>query len=341
MMQDHTPQHKEKRAQEEGKEQKELAEAYRQRFQHSFGTLDSSALVSRSRAIIGTDQLPATPQGQLALSGLDKLRIGADPGPTPAEFAALEYMIRAMRPAPLFQNGQPEAVTDADFLAAFPLWTDFGNRIKPLAGSIGRISRVTEGGAKLQPQGTGFLVGPGLLMTNTHVLDALSNGVRELEPGQAVIEMRCEAGIFSKEPRFPVVGVAAVHDTQDACLLRVDGLPDLPSLQLAPGRPATMSQVAAIGFPYPDPLRDPLFVAPLFGMQQYGFKRAAPGLVTGFQDRTETLYHDCSTLGGNSGSPVLSLADCTVVGLHRGGGFLWKNVAVESDDLTTWLGAYV
>jgi hypothetical protein len=69
------------------------------RFQKTFGSLQANALAMRSRAIVGTDALPASPQGQLALSALEKLRTGADPGPTPAEFAALEYMIRAMRPS--------------------------------------------------------------------------------------------------------------------------------------------------------------------------------------------------------------------------------------------------
>ena len=42
------------------------------------------------------------------------------------------------------------------------------------------------------------------------------------------------------------------------------------------------------------------------------------------------MRHDCSTLGGNSGSVVLSLATGDAVGLHFAGRFLEANFAVSS-----------
>lgn len=41
------------------------------------------------------------------------------------------------------------------------------------------------------------------------------------------------------------------------------------------------------------------------------------------------LTHDCTTLGGNSGSPVLSLESGKVVGLHFAGRFGIGNSAVR------------
>jgi V8-like Glu-specific endopeptidase len=54
----------------------------------------------------------------------------------------------------------------------------------------------------------------------------------------------------------------------------------------------------------------------------------APGIVT---YAAETLLaHDCSTLGGNSGSPVIELASGRVAGLHFGGQFREANLAVPA-----------
>jgi endonuclease G len=60
----------------------------------------------------------------------------------------------------------------------------------------------------------------------------------------------------------------------------------------------------------------------------YDKKRLAPGQLTG-SDST-ALRHDCSTLGGNSGSVVLSLRTGEAVGLHFAGRFLVSNFAVPS-----------
>jgi endonuclease G len=47
--------------------------------------------------------------------------------------------------------------------------------------------------------------------------------------------------------------------------------------------------------------------------------------------------HDCSTLGGNSGSPIVSLKTGYVVGVHREGFFLERNVAVRSNCIQSFV----
>jgi S1-C subfamily serine protease len=309
------------------------------RFQKTFGSLQANALAMRSRAIVGTDALPASPQGQLALSALEKLRTGADPGPTPAEFAALEYMIRAMRPSPLVHRGVIDAQTDPDFLAAFSDWPTFTAGFSQYSSSVGCLFKLAAGQPP-QGEGTGFLVAKDVALTNAHVLDALSMGVRQLQKGQAMIRFGCEAGVFDADPQIDVTGVLAVHALLDACLLSLT--PDAAhgtALALSTATAKGGQDVGAVGFPYPDP-RDPAFVASTFG-NQFGFKRVSPGMVTGLQtpDPTSTgvFYHDCSTLGGNSGSPLFSLANDVVVGLHTGGAFMWKNTAIDMAALTPWI----
>jgi hypothetical protein len=80
--------------------------------------------------------------------------------------------------------------------------------------------------------------------------------------------------------------------------------------------------------------RNPLFVSSIFG-NRFGVKRAAPGEV--IDPGGQGFHHDCSTLGGNSGSPVVSLKTGQVVGVHRAGEFMYRNESVAG----TGLGAFV
>ena len=68
-------------------------------------------------------------------------------------------------------------------------------------------------------------------------------------------------------------------------------------------------------------------------------KRAQPGHVTGVlkprpdHDVVGNMKHDASTLGGNSGSPVVDLATGDVIGLHCGGVYMLENYAVPTWEL--------
>lgn len=305
----------------------------RRRFKQSYGPLDSATLAARSRAIVGTENLPDTPEGALAIQALEKLKNGDPVGPTPNEWAALEYMIRLMRPSQLVHKGTVDDDTDPAFDSAFTNWESFRIAVPAFAFSIGRISQVTTTGEL--GEGTGFVVGPQLIMTNAHVLDAISNGTRVLERGRANIQFVAEDQDFSDPPAIDIIGVRAVHPTLDACLLEIDDSLARAALQFSDIVADTNCQVAVIGFPYPDD-RDPLFVSSIFGTI-FGVKRAAPGFVMGTQPETNLLFHDCSTLGGNSGSPVISMNDGKVLALHSSGGFLWRNEAIGAGLLAAWI----
>jgi endonuclease G len=60
----------------------------------------------------------------------------------------------------------------------------------------------------------------------------------------------------------------------------------------------------------------------------YNKKRLAPGQLTAIGPNE--ILHDCSTLGGNSGSVVLGLKSGEAVGLHFSGQFLKANFAVPA-----------
>lgn len=305
-----------------------------ERFELTFGSLEERAIGARLRALVGPDVFPTSPAGELAGSCLKKLRDGDEPGPTPNEYAALEYMIRAMRPAPLIKAGNVDTSIDPDFLRAFPDWIGFCNEFPKWSGGVGCLFKKNEY-EQFQGEGTAFLVSRNVVLTNAHVLDALSNGIRVLEKGPAIMRFRCEVGMVAPERSFDVVEVVAVHERQDACLLRIDGGYEGPALQLSKHGAENLAEIAAIGFPYRDG-RNPAFVATTFG-NQFGFKRVAPGVITGGQKTTGTLFHDCSTLGGNSGSPLVCMKSGDIAGIHKSGGFMWKNLAIDASVLRSWV----
>jgi hypothetical protein len=59
----------------------------------------------------------------------------------------------------------------------------------------------------------------------------------------------------------------------------------------------------------------------------YDVKRLAPGYLTS-EDQNGSFSHDCTTLGGNSGSCVIDVETGSVIGLHWGGDYLEPNHAV-------------
>jgi endonuclease G len=302
-------------------------EALRRRATRVFAGQSPEKALARVRAIVGTTNLPATFEGNLAKSAMDKLQNAGD-RPTPSELAALELMLRMMRPAPKILAAGVDKLTEPEFQAAFPEWAAFRELLAPIDGSIGRIDVGTD------PAGTGFLVKDDVLVTNRHVLDKISSGTRVLEEGQAVVGFRWLADDF--EPPEPITGVIAFDETFDVALLRVKPKAGRTLLKLAAAAPSVERDVAVIGHPYDDPKNNPLFTRTIFG-NKWGVKRAAPGEVISMSAPKTIAGHDCSTLGGNSGSPVLALDTAEVVGLHFGGSFLWRNEAVTAPILADFV----
>jgi len=113
----------------------------------------------------------------------------------------------------------------------------------------------------------------------------------------------------------------------DVTLLRIsgDGLPS--ALPLADAEAEEGLRVALIGYPAYDPRNDPGDQARYF-KDLFEVKRFAPGFVMQGLRGRKALTHDCTSLGGNSGSPLLSLEDGTVVGLHYSGLYGVANSAV-------------
>ena len=94
--------------------------------------------------------------------------------------------------------------------------------------------------------------------------------------------------------------------------------------------------VAVIGYPAFDS-RNSLAEMNRIFKSTYNVKRFQPGKK--MYDRSdEVFHHDCSTLGGNSGSPVIDITTGKAVGLHFAGKYLDTNAAIKGSVLTQKLG---
>jgi len=301
-----------------------------QRVRQTFGNTPLSQAFQDRKAIIGPANFPGTDEGKLAQDALTAMESNLDPDPR--GLAALELMIKIMRPAALIQQGKLEAL-DNKAGEAFPDWLTFANALKPIEFSIGRIDDLSGNGL-----GTGFLVSDHAVVTNAHVVSFLSRGTMILTEGQATINFRREYKEFVQDV-CKILAVIKVHQDYDLALLRIQPLDQQghPALTFAGAATAVNAAVVAVGYPFDDQVRNPLFISGIYkGI--FGVKRAAPGRVVSVSPGEIT--HDCSTLGGNSGSPLLEMKTAEVAGVHCEGMFMYNNRAISVDVLKTFCEAY-
>lgn len=237
-------------------------------------------------------------------------------------------------------------------------WSAFGQgktrkAIENCMDSVGRIQL-----ASGQHLGTGFVVGDGLLMTNRHVAEIFSTGSGcdvQFVPDSAATDFKSEIGsdkteisLFSK--------VMMIHPLWDMAIVKLkERSPKehrkpwtpLPLLTRDPaefqGKP-----IAVIGYPGEDKSRpfDPEYnsIQRKVFRDTFSKKRLQPGILgereeVQFCGRAfETITHDSSTLGGNSGSAILLIPDnpndgLQVIGLHFAGAYLKNNYAIPIADI--------
>lgn len=315
-------------------------ENLRDRADRVFGQEPVEATVERVRAIVGPVRFgqPGAPESdltRLANAGLATLRDGQPP--TPAQFAALQILIRLARPSILSRRGaldpyptapNAQSPLDAERVAR---WEVFRAAARPLLFSVGRID------VHGKRFGTGFLAAPGLLLTNRHVLDQISFGTRLLEPRQAEVHFGQEADTVDTRDPVPVLSAVAWHESLDLALLEVPDDLDEPVLELAAENPAAGDEVVALGYPMEDALNSPEMMERIFA-GRFGIKRAAPGEL--MELGGDVVFHDCSTLGGSSGSPLLSIDEARVLGVHSNGFFAWRNEGVAAAAVRAFVAAH-
>ena len=212
-------------------------------------------------------------------------------------------------------------------------------KLQRAAGAVGRIN--VSGRPDVPYVGTGWLVEKDAIATNRHVAREFGQRRRDgftfkKEHGSAStgvsVDFLEEAG-RTEEFSFPIVEILHIEDDDgpDFALLRVGesrGQALAQPIPLSMSPPQAKQQVAVMGYPARDSRApDAQLVQDIFG-DVFDKKRLAPGQVT--EAKADVLLHDCSTLGGNSGSVVLDLETGHAVGLHFAGRFLQANYAVPA-----------
>jgi hypothetical protein len=227
-----------------------------------------------------------------------------------------------------------------------PVWADlddlYRSSIEEALPSVGRVEVLGHPG--LSWAGTAWVAAPGLVVTNRHVVATFAapeaeSRWRNMEGRAARIDFGRwldappdESRIFDVRTDQPIL----VHPQHDLALVPVAGTSRggagafPPALDIASdGVDATEGRkVFVAGYPERnDRAPERLLQYRLF-QGIFGVKRLQPGQVMQVLADQGNLLHDCSTLGGNSGSPIIDLETNHVLGLHYAGFHRHANLAV-------------
>jgi hypothetical protein len=269
----------------------------------------------------------------------------------------LETIVNRERPVLFVRDGKfdttevtalgPEAVDLVDQMKRQ------GSRLSPLLPLIGRIDVVNFPGNDFI--GTGWFVDTDIVVTNRHVASliarwdgrkfAFTRGVANLPMSSSLCNAHEFDDLIPDASRvFKVTEVLYIEPEtgpHDIAFLKVARRTDGRGpafISVAPSDVAEEVPVCVIGYPARAPKRvipDQDLMKQLY-RDRYDVKRAAPGFTSGLENGATT--HDCTTLGGNSGSVVLELASGVAVGLHYAGLYEEDNFAVRASVLTEYIG---
>ncbi|MGU3494564.1 DNA/RNA non-specific endonuclease [Xanthobacteraceae bacterium A53D] len=263
---------------------------------------------------------------------------------------ALEAMVQLTgRPPLLIRDGKvvrqplPELGADIDVKIS---------AVEPFIPSVGRVELINH---SMPWGGTGWVLskeaGSCTVITNRHVAKLFArrkadgSGIFARSPYTqmlygARIDFNEEVDALPEHERTaPVLAVTYLAEdlAADAALLKITlpagagwSLPD--PIPLANAEAKVDERVAIIGYPAYD-TRDDRSVDAIAALKRYfndiyDVKRFSPGKLLHSAENGLVRY-DCTTLGGNSGSPLISLESRAVVGLHFQGLYGRENTAVS------------
>lgn len=248
-----------------------------------------------------------------------------------------------MRPAFVVQDGDFQVPKDHPWE---PILTTYKQNIKTALKSVG-IFEIVKNGKKF-PSGTAWVLSDDLIVTNQHVVEVFCKKTPDgyqLKKGFDTLTIDFNEE-FERIDDFEFDVLEAVHvededtslynHTPDIAILRVEkvsknGLPLPPPLKIYDGELTPNQLIAILGFPSAD-YKMPVKRKFIFN-NIYDVKRLQPGLIKA----GEMLYdfdfrHDCATLMGNSGSPVIDIITGHVIGTHFAGSLhVFEGYAVRAD----------
>ncbi|MCP4900758.1 MAG: trypsin-like peptidase domain-containing protein [bacterium] len=224
------------------------------------------------------------------------------------------------RPSMLVRNGAFEQCPSATWNSTLEQHRAV---LESAIAGVGQIE--IAGHLSLSIVGTGFLVGDNVVVTNRHVAvlfsqqqgDGFTWAVHSGAEVRAQIDF-CREYQVAETRRFDVLDIIDVEDDTgpDLSLLRLEAM----SCDVTPLRLKTSTNqndaVAAIGYPSsvtPSSPEEEDAIERVFN-NIFNVKRLAPGVVK--TAGSDSVDHDCSTLNGSSGSPVVDVETGQVVAVH-------------------------
>ncbi len=290
--------------------------------------------------------LPVARRNGIGVGAISKAMIGPR-----NEMPLVEAMVQMhLRPALLIRNNRIEAPESAELRRRF---MPYIGKLDSRVPSVGRIEFLKIGRAF---GGTGWLVSENVIVTNRHVAALMATKKRNTitflrnalgETVEAFIDFKEEyVGKNLATPEFEVPVEKVLFMTgggksqPDIAFLRMGKHPKTPQPIPISDTPLKKDKfVSVIGYPAYDPngIISPTAASKVF-KDIYEVKRCSPGEVMEYDSGSWYFFHDCTTLGGNSGSVVLDNHTGYAVGLHFMGDLRKENYAVKSGQILKYLG---
>ena len=251
-------------------------------------------------------------------------------------------VLERMRPAWLIDKDEI-IISKSDESDNYPLEKQVRCYKEQLQDSAKRVGRVDIVNFYKSFVGTGWLIEDDIVVTNAHVVrEYLRKGSDyELAPGinpEDSIEVKLNfnrqySNIQDKSQTVELIDIlfVAQKGQPDIAFLKVGNSNGRNPLSLLSHPIRERTPVAAIGYPAEDKRNDRTVMRRIFG-DKYQVKRFSPGFINIFDTRRQIYLGDYSSLGGSSGSALLTIENSPkVAGLHFAGEFKQANFSVPSD----------
>ncbi|MGO4123851.1 phospholipase D-like domain-containing protein [Inquilinus sp. YAF38] len=266
---------------------------------------------------------------------------------------AVESIIREGRPALLVADNlisETGVEIDAGGRIVVERLKAASDRINPVIPLVGRVDVVNFPGSATFV-GTAWLVDDDVVVTNRHVAEFVARwdgGEYRFVPGQLGRKLEVNVDYLHEADRKTTASVVVERviwietntSNADIAFLKVKRRADgaRPGrIEIAEQDAPAGTDVAVIGYPArasAEIIPDQAWMDRVYG-SRYDVKRIAPGKMDDPSWGWNT--HDCTTLGGNSGSVVVSMETGKAVGLHFAGLYMVENYAVSASMLRQYL----
>jgi endonuclease G, mitochondrial len=225
------------------------------------------------------------------------------------------------------------------------VWRDRLNPNRKLIKNV--IASVARVELKNHPRGipwvgTCWLVDDDVFITNRHVAQAFSQLRQNRYQIMKGVEVRADFGeeITGKQGlEIAIASLIYVEPVGSEVDLALMGFTKgaLRNFNMQPlalnTRLSKVDFLGVVGYPARDVRNNPLDALNRYFEDKFEVKRFAPGKVMNGEFSAEVFTHNCTTLGGNSGSVVFDIASGAAIGLHFGGNAQVQNFAVKAEKI--------